>query len=78
MQYILDSGEYSDVTFLVGEKRERVKGHKLILMSRSAVFEAMFQRWELGEKVEVVIEDADLFSFRLFMTVSLDPISTQQ
>jgi hypothetical protein len=70
MGYILNTGRFSDVTFYVGEDREVVKGHKLILSTRSAVFEAMFERWEYGDKVEVEVPEVSAQAFKLFMTVS--------
>lgn len=43
-QYILESGQWSDCTFLVGSEPSQVviRGHKLILAMASPVFEAMF------------------------------------
>mmetsp|Transcript_40908 Transcript_40908/g.53597 ORF Transcript_40908/g.53597 Transcript_40908/m.53597 type:complete len:131 (+) Transcript_40908:1073-1465(+) len=40
MLNLLDTGEFSDVTFIINETR--IKGHKCILASRSSFFKNMF------------------------------------
>jgi hypothetical protein len=40
MLSLLESGDFSDVTFIISETR--IKGHKCILASRSSFFKNMF------------------------------------
>jgi len=42
MRRILNSSEFSDIEFLIGEDREPIKAHKIILSGRCEVFRAMF------------------------------------
>ena len=44
---MLELGDFSDVTFVVGPSKDRIQAHKLILASRSAEFSALFDgTWE--------------------------------
>jgi hypothetical protein len=38
----VNNSKWSDVVFLVGEKKEKISAHKFMLAARSKVFEAMF------------------------------------
>eukprot|EP00040_Diaphanoeca_grandis_P043557 m.268431 g.268431 ORF g.268431 m.268431 type:complete len:284 (+) comp78466_c0_seq1:212-1063(+) len=42
MRRILNSPEFSDIEFLIGEDREPIRAHKIILSGRCEVFRAMF------------------------------------
>jgi hypothetical protein len=67
---LLLTGQYSDVTFVVGEgnQKEEIRAHKFILMTRSSVFAAMFQRWETKDDCRIEISDVDARIFREFLT----------
>jgi speckle-type POZ protein len=41
---LLETGEYADVTFLVGPEETTIRGHKALLSVRSDYFRAMFKR----------------------------------
>jgi len=41
---LLESGEYSDVTFILGEERASIRGHRALLSVRSDYFRALFKR----------------------------------
>ena len=59
-QTLLETGELSDVTLLVGEERKEIKTHKLVLSARSPVFSAMFQHQMAENRTNSVkIEDAE-------------------
>jgi hypothetical protein len=47
-QHILQSGLWSDVTFIVGEENAEIRAHKLILCTGSQFFSTMFG----GQKVQ--------------------------
>ncbi|OWF55514.1 BTB/POZ domain-containing protein 6-like isoform X2 [Mizuhopecten yessoensis] len=64
--HILISGIASDVTFLVGEDKKKISAHKLVLISRSPVFYAMFEG-PMAEKGEVTIPDTSEDAFRIFL-----------
>ncbi|KAK3102443.1 hypothetical protein FSP39_011408 [Pinctada imbricata] len=55
-----------DVTFLIGERAQEVKAHKIILMSRSPVFYSMLEG-PLAEKGKITITDIDKESFIEFL-----------
>jgi len=42
MQKVINAGEHSDICFVVGEDREKIYAHKIILAARCEVFRAMF------------------------------------
>ncbi|XP_033726035.1 BTB/POZ domain-containing protein 6-like [Pecten maximus] len=64
--HLLTSGIASDVTFIVGEEKNRVSAHKLVLLSRSPVFYAMLEG-PMAEKGEITIPDITLEAFNLFL-----------
>ncbi len=62
MQSLLESGEFSDVTLVVGQpeqNKKELKVHRFLLSAFSPVFAAMFSHTETKEALEkrVVIED---------------------
>ena len=66
---LLATGKLSDVTFVVGSEHHQINAHKLILMSRSIVFEAMFERWN-PENSTVGVSDTTFEAFKYFLLVS--------
>ncbi|KAL3115177.1 hypothetical protein niasHT_016633 [Heterodera trifolii] len=62
MKEILDSGEYSDVQFLVGkgDKKEIVSAHRVILSVASDVFQTMFRYNEQNSKSAIGKDHATL------------------
>lgn len=73
---LLETGRFSDVTFLVGPQEERISSHTLILSTRSAVFETMFsESWiesaKRDENGRLVVEVPDIRAepFKGFLTV---------
>ncbi|XP_033725448.1 BTB/POZ domain-containing protein 1-like [Pecten maximus] len=64
--HLLTSGIASDVTFIVGEERNRISAHKLVLLSRSPVFYAMLEG-PMAEKGEIIIPDISAETFRSFL-----------
>jgi hypothetical protein len=81
ISYLLETGLYADVEFKVGQSplTETIRGHKLIIMSRSEVFATMLEeRWSNSEgegkknKAEIdLTNDVEITakSFRLFLKV---------
>ncbi|XP_021375818.1 BTB/POZ domain-containing protein 1-like isoform X1 [Mizuhopecten yessoensis] len=67
LYHIFSGGIGSDVTFLVGAKRQRIPAHTLILTSRSPVFFAMFNG-PLAETGDVKVPDITVEAFTLFLT----------
>ncbi|KAK3103553.1 hypothetical protein FSP39_020117 [Pinctada imbricata] len=63
---MLDEEIACDVTFLIGERAQEVKAHKIILMSRSPVFYSMLEG-PLAEKGKITITDVDKESFIEFL-----------
>ncbi|XP_033725452.1 BTB/POZ domain-containing protein 6-like [Pecten maximus] len=64
--HLLTSGIASDVTFIVGEERNRISAHRLVLLSRSPVFYAMLEG-PMAEKGEITIPDISSETFKLFL-----------
>ena len=62
MLSMLESGEFSDVTFVIGESR--IRGHRCILASRSNFFKNMFTvgMRETEESV-ISVQDISLATF---------------
>jgi hypothetical protein len=69
---VLLTGKLSDVTFVVGEEKKEVRAHTFILMSRSPVFEAMFERWDSSSSGPIFVEDADFDAFNAFLKARYD------
>lgn len=53
---LLEKSTHSDITFIVGENKEKFHVHKAILSARSSYFEAMFRPGGMSESSEVEIE----------------------
>jgi hypothetical protein len=53
---LLESGDHSDVTFIVGDLREEVCAHKAILSARSEYFKAMFRKGGMAESTQSIVE----------------------
>ncbi|KAL3092986.1 hypothetical protein niasHS_004588 [Heterodera schachtii] len=74
MKHLLSSAEDADVHFLVGQKKELLHAHKLILKHASEVFEAMFRFDAQKEKTEnapaegvVEVPDIEAAAFRVML-----------
>jgi hypothetical protein len=70
---LLLTGKLSDITFLVGEEKKEVRAHKLILMSRSSVFEALFARWDTTSSGLIAVEDTLVDAFNAFLKARNEP-----
>ncbi|XP_058827459.1 BTB/POZ domain-containing protein 6-like [Topomyia yanbarensis] len=55
-EFLINNGVMSDVTFLVGPDRQRIYGHKLILMSAADHFFGLFQN---SKATEIPLEDVE-------------------
>jgi len=64
--HLLEEKIATDVTFLLGEDRQLVRAHKLILISRSPVFYAMLEG-PMSEKAVIPIPDFSKDAFELFL-----------
>ena len=58
MGNLLDSGKYTDVTFVIDV--EQLPAHKIILAARSPVFAAMFALEDSKESQEGLVDIADV------------------
>lgn len=72
MKSLLESGEFSDVTLVVGhpeQNKKELKVHRLLLSAFSPVFAAMFSHTETKEALEkrVVIEDVSAEAMEQFL-----------
>ncbi|XP_048244874.1 BTB/POZ domain-containing protein 2-like isoform X2 [Haliotis rufescens] len=63
---MVDTEDFSDVTFRVGAEKQVVRAHRYVLVSRSCVFEAMFCG-PLAETGEVTIPDIEADIFKEFL-----------
>ncbi|XP_067660782.1 BTB/POZ domain-containing protein 6-like [Haliotis asinina] len=63
---MLDTQDFSDVTFRVGSEEQMVRAHRYVLVSRSCVFHAMFCG-PLAEKGEITIPDIEPDIFKEFL-----------
>ncbi|XP_046545944.1 BTB/POZ domain-containing protein 6-like isoform X2 [Haliotis rubra] len=63
---MLDTENFSDVTFRVGSEEQMVRAHRYVLVSRSCVFHAMFCG-PLAEKGEITIPDIEPDIFKEFL-----------
>ncbi|XP_067661722.1 BTB/POZ domain-containing protein 6-like [Haliotis asinina] len=63
---MLETEDFSDVTFRVGSQQQVVRAHRYVLVSRSCVFHAMFCG-PLAEKGEVTIPDIEVDIFKEFL-----------
>eukprot|EP00055_Hartaetosiga_balthica_P000546 m.136875 g.136875 ORF g.136875 m.136875 type:complete len:285 (+) comp11017_c0_seq1:54-908(+) len=65
MSSMINNSDFSDITFVIGDEREKIYAHKIILGARCEVFRAMFaeqksQAKKAGEKKDVPLVLADL------------------
>jgi len=74
--YLLATSTFSDVAFVVGESEENVLAHKLILMSRSTVFESLFERWDDDSKI--YIPEVGVAAFNAFLHVRIEDSLVQK
>ncbi|XP_046547331.1 BTB/POZ domain-containing protein 6-like [Haliotis rubra] len=63
---MLETEDFSDVTFRVGSQQQVARAHRYVLVSRSCVFHAMFCG-PLAEKGEVTIPDIEADIFKEFL-----------
>lgn len=62
MLHLLESGEFSDVTFVINDTR--IRGHKCILASRSSFFKNMFTvGMRESEESVISVQDISLTTF---------------
>ncbi|KAL5006992.1 hypothetical protein ScPMuIL_015798 [Solemya velum] len=66
-RYMLEQQIGCDVTFLVGGKRQEVRAHKFILISRSPVFEARFCGPLAETQAAIPIPDIEPETFQLLL-----------
>jgi len=66
--YLLKSGLFSDVEFIVGEKKEVFQAHKLILRTGSKVFDKLFNMEPAKTSFEV--PDLEPEAFQILLKVS--------
>lgn len=65
-QTILKNGKFSDITFVINEKK--IQAHKVIVCARSPVFEAMFSNdCQEAKESKVVISDVSTEVFELLL-----------
>ncbi|XP_060064922.1 BTB/POZ domain-containing protein 1-like [Ylistrum balloti] len=64
--YILTSSLANDVTFIVGQDKERISAHKLVLICRSPVFFAMLMG-HLADTEEITIPDISSETFKILL-----------
>ena len=66
-KYILENEVFCDVSFRVGSDGEAIKAHKLLLASRSPVFEKMFFGSLPSKRRPVVIPDIEPAPFKALL-----------
>ena len=66
--HMLNNAIACDVTFLVGDKQEKIRAHKFILICRSTVFEAMLSGEFSDDKEDIKVPDIEPDVFRSFLT----------
>lgn len=60
MRKVINDPEHSDIVFVVGEDRERIHAHKIILAARCEVFRAMFADQAKSSRQKTVKESTML------------------
>ncbi|KAL3069675.1 hypothetical protein niasHS_015909 [Heterodera schachtii] len=75
MKHLFNSGDHSNVHFLVGEEKELFRAHKLILKATSEVFDSMFRFDSKNGKTEnssavssVEVPDIEPSAFRVLLS----------
>ncbi|XP_011153908.1 uncharacterized protein LOC105191868 [Harpegnathos saltator] len=68
-QYLLETGQWSDCNFIVGQEphQQTLKGHKLFLAMSSPVFEAMFYGGMAEKNDPIPIRDVQPEAFKAFL-----------
>ena len=66
-KYMLQQEVNCDVSFKLGEDEEVIKAHKLILSSRSAIFDRMFNGSFCESDTDPVIPDVSPAAFRTLL-----------
>lgn len=68
-QYLLETGQWSDCNFIVGQEphQQTLKGHKLFLAMSSPVFEAMFFGGMAEKNDPIPIRDVQPEAFKAFL-----------
>jgi len=70
MRHILETGEFHDVTFEVGDNKHLISAHKFVLVLNSNVFEAMFHGALAPTSGELIsVPDIEPNPFNLFLKV---------
>ncbi|XP_038048563.1 BTB/POZ domain-containing protein 19-like [Patiria miniata] len=59
MKKLINSKDFSDIKFIVGDSRKQVRAHRCILASRCEVFRAMFADRNNKEETPYVMSDVD-------------------
>ncbi|KAL3081823.1 hypothetical protein niasHS_012765 [Heterodera schachtii] len=67
MKHLLDTAKLADAYFLVGDEKELLSAHKIILVSASEVFEAMFRFDSQNGKAENV-PDVEAAAFKVMLS----------
>ncbi|KAL3105485.1 hypothetical protein niasHT_030353 [Heterodera trifolii] len=67
MKHLLDTAKLADAYFLVGNGKELLSAHKIILVSASEVFEAMFRFDSQNGKAENV-PDVEVVAFKVMLS----------
>ena len=66
-KYILENEVFDDVEFRVGSEGDPIKAHKLVLASRTLVFEKMFYGSLPEKKGFIVTPDVELAPFKALL-----------
>ncbi|XP_022101794.1 BTB/POZ domain-containing protein 19-like isoform X2 [Acanthaster planci] len=59
MKRLINSKDFSDIKFIVGDSRKQIRAHRCILASRCEVFRAMFADQNNKEDTPYVMSDVD-------------------
>ncbi|KAL3105176.1 hypothetical protein niasHT_028848 [Heterodera trifolii] len=68
MKHLLDTAKLADAYFLVGGGKELLSAHKIILVSASEVFEAMFRFDSQNGKAENEVPDVEAAAFKVMLS----------
>ena len=64
LMHMLNTEDQPSVTFVVGEEKEKIKAHKLILAARSPVFYSMFYGPLAQQEDEITLVDIQPEGFK--------------